>query len=174
MEWLATPLAALVTSGGTIFIAVLTMHNNSKIKRIDQNAKATAEQTVNNHQDAEYPNLREEQTAMREKVNALSRELGEVQGDVKAVRGMVHGVSAAVDRVEDWLKDVGKGTAFLEDTISRKELAAAQALAAAIEDRTIEFQKRDREFEGLRRELPGVVSRAVDAALKNRNGGTNA
>lgn len=173
MDWLGEPIMGAIAAISTITVAIITARTNVKLKRIDANAQATADQTVNNHEDTEFPNLRDEQTAMRNKVSSVEATLGEMKQEQIALRGSVHGVTAAVSRLEEWLRDQAKGTAYLEDTITRKELAATRALAAAVEERNIQFAERDKSLLEFQRTLPEVIARTVNATLENREASRN-
>lgn len=57
----------LITTAGVVLVAVL---GKIKLDRIGRDAREAREQTANEHADAEYPNLRDELTAMRGEVSA--------------------------------------------------------------------------------------------------------
>ncbi|MFD6094585.1 hypothetical protein ACFWGN_20935 [Oerskovia sp. NPDC060338] len=62
----AVVIQLIVTAGALVAIIL----GKVKLDRIGRDARVSREQTANEHADAEYPNLRDELTAMRGEVSA--------------------------------------------------------------------------------------------------------
>ena len=75
-------VAIIVQSGGVV-VAIIA--GARKLGAIGRDTKATLAQTENEHQDAEYPNLRDEVTAIRE---LLVEQSGQTRGLKKSVGGL--------------------------------------------------------------------------------------
>lgn len=146
------PLTEFITVIGLIVVALINARHGKQLKRIDENSAAAAEQTVNDHHDTEYPNLRDEQTVIRKDVERLS-------DDVKAVRGLVHGIERSTKRMAEWLQDLASDRDDLHTMINRKEQQMERSLAAAVEDRQHELEVRDRRLAALRRDLPKMIEK---------------
>lgn len=114
----------LITTAGLIVVALL---GNRKLNRIGSDAKEAREQTANSHQDAEFPNLREELTA--------------VHNDVREVAEIVRGHDRHFERIDRNLDDLHRDDSQIEDSISRERLAATRALAAAVQDRDLHISE---------------------------------
>lgn len=154
MTDIMTKATELLTTVGVIIVALAQLRHGVKIKRIDMNSKVAAEQTANSHEHTEYPNLRDEQTAIREQV-------GKIEDDVKAVRGLVHGIERSVRRITSWVRDLDTVAADTEATIDRKVRVVASDLERAIADRDHALQERDAEVRRMQRELPHRVTEQV-------------
>lgn len=107
----------VITTVGLIVVAWL---GNRKLNRIGKDAKVTRHQTENSHQGAEYPNLRDEITA--------------VHADVRAITGTLKGHGRRFDHIESNLADLHTEDDLIGTTIDRKGLAAARALTALREE----------------------------------------
>lgn len=108
----------IITTLGLVVVAWL---GNRKLNRIGSDAKEAREQTANSHQNAEFPNLREELTA--------------VHADVREVAEIVRGHDRHLERLDRHLEDLHTEDTHIEDTIDRKTAANARALAAAVDER---------------------------------------
>jgi len=137
---------ALITQAAAVMIVLL--QQNRKLNRIGGDAREAREQTANNHANAPYPNMRDELTATRDELTAT-------RDEVTAVRGLLHGISRQVSRLETWLRDVSADGAAIEDTLDRKSLAATRALAAAVAERD------ERIAELLRKDVPELIRRQL-------------
>lgn len=93
----------IITTVGLVVVAWL---GNRKLNRIDGNAREAREQTANEHADAEFPNMRDEITALH-----------------TDVRGLRNDVLALHD--ED---------ASLDDTMSRQGIRTQRAIDRAMAD----------------------------------------
>lgn len=107
----------LITTAGIIVVAWL---GNRKLNRIGKDAKVTRNQTENSHQNAEYPNMRDEITA--------------VHADVRAITGTLKGHDRRFDHIARNLVDLHTEDDLIGTTIDRKDLAAARALTALREE----------------------------------------
>ena len=154
------PLSTLITAGGLIAVAIINARQGARLKRIDHNSSTAAEQTANDHEGAQYPNLREEHTATRLKVE-------QIEGDVREVRGMIHGVERSMKAVERWLADISRGHEDLTASIDRKDEAQRFALAAAVEERNNALAQRDHLFNQLQADIPTLVRQQIDAHLRD-------
>ncbi|OCI31039.1 hypothetical protein [Oerskovia enterophila] len=76
----------LITTAGVILVAAL---GKVKLDRIGRDAREAREQTANEHADAEYPNLRDELTAMR---GDLSAGLDRLEAGQKRHDGEIGGI----------------------------------------------------------------------------------
>lgn len=120
-----------------------------KLGRIETNSQVTRAQTENDHGDADYPNLRDELTA---------------------TRGLIHGLGRQLGGLEQWVKDLATGSERIDNTITRKALAAARDLAVSVEERD------QRIAELLRKDIPEIVARQInrhvtDCPLRNPQNG---
>ncbi len=112
-------IVALITQGAGVVIAFVGVWR--KLGRVDR-------QTSNNHQNAEYPNLRDELTAVREQGKQNEQ-------DLKALRGVTHSLDRTLKDMNRWLKDLTEDHERLDTTLDRKETRNERALAAAVRDR---------------------------------------
>ncbi|MFD6093642.1 hypothetical protein ACFWGN_16110 [Oerskovia sp. NPDC060338] len=76
----------LIATAGLILVAAL---GKVKLDRIGRDAREAREQTANEHADAEYPNLRDELTAMR---GDLSAGLDRLEAGQKRHDGEIGGI----------------------------------------------------------------------------------
>ena len=81
-----TIIIQLITTGGVIVVAWIQWGFKRKISNIASDARVTREQTENEHIEAEYPNLREEITAVRKSAERIERHLQDVDRDTKGTR----------------------------------------------------------------------------------------
>ncbi|GAA2237784.1 hypothetical protein GCM10010401_07490 [Rarobacter faecitabidus] len=131
----AVAVQTIVTVGGIVMLLIQQRRQGKRISRID-------DQTSNSHSETEFPNLRDEVTAIRE--------------DTRATRGIVHGLERRVGGVEAHLQDLGRHDDSIEDTIRRKEAAASRDLKAAVEERNAQIAE-------LTRTIPIIVREAIGA-----------
>jgi len=145
----------LVSTAGLIVVAIL---GNRKLNRIGADAKASREQTENEHAEAEFPNLRDELTATRDVAK-------QALDESRAAKGATHGLTRQVARLISWLEDLTTGSASTDDAIERAKAAGARALARAVEER-------DEKIAELRQEIPRVIraeleQHVADCPLRN-------
>lgn len=117
---------ALIVQTGAVIVAMIA--GGRKLNRIGADASTAATQTANDHADAEYPNLRDEVTAIHETV----RGVGEI----------VRGHDRRFDRIERNVTDLHEADDYTESTLDRQRLATARALANAIGDLEQRFEQR--------------------------------
>ncbi|WP_454728842.1 hypothetical protein [Cellulosimicrobium protaetiae] len=134
----------LVSTAGLIVVAIL---GNRKLNRIGADAKASRQQTENEHAEAEYPNLRDELTATRGEVKGMARHLA---------------------HLARWMRDLATADTDLEAAADRAARKAARDLARAVEER-------DEKLAELREEIPRVIRSELaqhveDCPLRNPPG----
>ncbi|MET4222797.1 hypothetical protein [Oerskovia enterophila] len=92
----------LIATAGLILVAAL---GKVKLDRIGRDAREAREQTANEHADAEYPNLRDELTAMRADLSAgLDRlEAGQKRhdGEIGGIRHTQRQQTDALARLDE-------------------------------------------------------------------------
>lgn len=93
---------SIVGTISIIAVTVITARSNERIKKIELDAAATREQTQNEHATAEYPNMRDELTATRMALKALSesqeRQMDTLKGYVRDVDESLRAVRHSADR----------------------------------------------------------------------------
>lgn len=128
-------IVQLITTLGVVLVAVL---GNNKLNRIGKDTKATLKQTENDHQNSEYPNLRDELTAFRKET---SETLEQVQADIRGTRKDVTGL-----RVDDGLirKDVSLAVQQRREEIQdlRDEIPGIVRRALVVHGSTCPIQKK--------------------------------
>lgn len=96
---------SIVGTISIIAVTVITARSNERIKKIELDAAATREQTQNEHATAEYPNMRDELTATRMALKALSesqeRQMDTLKGYVRDVDESLRAVRHSADRQAD-------------------------------------------------------------------------
>lgn len=120
-----------------------------KLGSVGQDAATAAQQTANDHSDAEYPNLRDEMTAIHETV----RGVGET----------VRGHDRRFERLERQLIDVRHGADFTEETLDRDRMSSSRALARAIEERRADMTALERRFE---QRIPDLMKQALTMHIR--------
>lgn len=130
--WLIVGLAPILSA---IAVAWIQRPMRRQIRQVADDAAASRRQTENEHADAEYPNLRDEITAIRSAQDRLSenvgglhsevrdarRQIGQVQLDVEGIRtdvrrerrrttALVRTVATAIDRAQGVIDEHHPGT----------------------------------------------------------------
>lgn len=80
-EALATVIAAVIVAVGSAIAIVASQR--AKLRQIASDARAAADQTTNSHEEAEYPNLREELTATRSLVAEVRQDIGGLRAEIR-------------------------------------------------------------------------------------------
>jgi len=128
----------LITTAGLIMVAWL---GNRKLNRIGADAKLSAEQTVNSHQEAEFPNLRVELTAVHADVRAMSKKVTSMSSSVQEISGVVQGHDRHFKRIERNLKDLHDADEHFDETLDRDRVAATRALTSAVATRNQKLEE---------------------------------
>ena len=111
-------LIQIITTGGLIVIAIVQVIASKRQKRIEDDVRVTRSHTENKHQNDEYPNLRDEVTAIRRTVERgfeqTHRYVKDVDVDQKATRDALDRHILTAERiVEDAKRDVDEHMAAL-------------------------------------------------------------
>ena len=107
-----------ITTLGLVLVAVLQVIAHRRTKELSEDVRVVRGQTENEHKDAQYPNLRDELTAIRlglERADARTeRYIHDVDADQKATRDALDRHIDAADRiVEDAKRDMDARMAAL-------------------------------------------------------------
>ena len=78
--WLAAVLGVAVISASSTWL--VNRPTAATLKKVAKDTAATAEQTVNQHSGAEYPNLRDELTAVRGEIGSIRTTMESVRSDI--------------------------------------------------------------------------------------------
>ena len=79
-----------ITTLGLIVVAVLQVITHQRTKALSDDVRVVRGQTENEHKDAQYPNLRDELTAIRLGLERAERYIKDVDADVRRDRETMH------------------------------------------------------------------------------------
>lgn len=125
--WWANTLLLLAVALIPVYIARRGAKRTQKtLDKVAANVATTAEQTANSHADAQYPNLRDELTAVRVLAEATQRTVGLLAEAQQAVREDVGGLHSEV-------RDARRDIAGVR-TDARRDRRALDVQRQALED----------------------------------------
>ncbi len=142
----------IITTLGLIVVAII---GNKKLNRIGGDARTAAAQTANEHADAEYPNLRDELTAVREGQRDLRISVGRLSDAQDAIRQDIGGLHSEVRTVR------GDITGMRADARHDR-----LAVASVREDLDTAVRERTAAIEQLRTDIPDLIGVAVSGHVE--------
>jgi hypothetical protein len=145
--WWANALLVLVALVGVPLVTarIAGRPDRQTLRQVAEDARTSAEQTANNHADAEHPNLRDELTA----VLTVSRDA------VSAAQS----AAAATERVERFVRDVDTSVRALDHSIDRR---------LGISDRNLAEVEKDSNaaIERLRESIPRLIAEGLEGHVE--------
>lgn len=139
----------VVTAAGLVIVAIINKRDSratrSAVRAVAEDVRVTRDHTENAHTDAEYPNLRDELTSVRETVEGMAQ--------------VQRGQDRRLDRIERQTADLRRADEATDDTLDRHELDHARALARAIADRDRALTDLEARFE---HRMPELIAAALD------------
>lgn len=125
--WLVAVLGVAAISALSTWL--VNRPTRDTLKQVARDAAASAEQTVNQHQDAEYPNLREELTAVRTSIEGVRDDIGGLHSETRDLRADVTGIRTDARRDR---RQLAAQTKALDDHIADMDRLVREAEAQHI------------------------------------------
>lgn len=128
-------LLQIITTAGLIVVAVVQVAGSRRTKQIGASVeeiradtRVTRKQTENDHTDAEFPNLRDEITAIRRGtvrgLERIERHIKDVDDDQKSTR---HSLDRHLDDADRKLAEINRSILRVSETAERQHVAACPA-----------------------------------------------
>jgi hypothetical protein len=115
----------LITTAGVIVVAIL---GKVKLDRISRDTRVTREQTENSHADTEYPNLRDEVTAMRETLGDVAAGQGRLEDGQRRHDSEIRGIRRTQSQQTDALARLDERVEGRDAELRRQHVALTKRL----------------------------------------------
>lgn len=139
--WVNAALVLVALVGVPLITArVVGRTDRRTLQQAAADARTSAEQTANNHADAEHPNLRDEITAVLNVARDAAR--------------AAQSAAAAASRAEGFTRDVDASVRALDHSITRRLGITDQNLEDAVTDRKAEIAR-------LREDIPDLIAEGL-------------
>lgn len=136
------PEAIVIALISAVSASIVAFINHLSQRSTRKDLAEVKEQVVNDHANAAYPNLRDEQTSARERVELLETKVDTLAVGVEHTRAMVGSIAERLALTDRNRKDI-------EDTLTSRDELNEDRLEAAISRHDYDMQRVGREIHTL-------------------------